>query len=89
MNGYYVKVLMDDLDVIELRNLNPDEVHFINFKGKRYNEVRHGKWIPSVDKWGDIITTVNGYTCSECGAFNADKDNYCPNCGARMVEKGV
>lgn len=43
-----------------------------------------GEWIADVDKWGDVVTTVNGYTCSKCGAFNSDKDNYCPNCGAKM-----
>lgn len=46
-----------------------------------------GKWIPSIDRWGDIITTVDGYTCSECGTFNADKDNYCSNCGADMQKE--
>lgn len=45
-----------------------------------------GHWIAGVDRWGDIVTTVNGYRCSECCAFNADKDNFCPNCGARMGE---
>ena len=43
-----------------------------------------GEWIADVDKWGDVVTTVNGYTCSKCGAFNSDKDNFCPNCGADM-----
>lgn len=45
-----------------------------------------GRWIADVDRWGDIVTTVNGYRCSECNAFNTDKDNYCPNCGAKMIE---
>lgn len=45
---------------------------------------RKGKWIPSFERWGDILTTVDGYTCSECSVFNTDKDNYCPNCGADM-----
>ncbi len=43
-----------------------------------------GRWIADVDKWGDIVTTVNGYRCSECNAFNTDKDNFCSNCGAKM-----
>ncbi len=43
-----------------------------------------GEWIADVDKWGDVVTTVNGYTCSKCGVFNSDKDNFCPNCGADM-----
>lgn len=45
-----------------------------------------GHWIADVDKWGDVVTTINGYKCSECGMFNTDKDNYCPNCGAKMIE---
>jgi rubrerythrin len=45
-----------------------------------------GRWIADVDRWGDIVTTVNGYRCSECNAFNTDKDNFCPNCGAKMLE---
>ena len=45
---------------------------------------RAGHWIVDVDRWGDIVTTVNGYRCSECNNFNTDRDNYCPNCGAKM-----
>ena len=45
-----------------------------------------GQWIADVDKWGDVVTTVNGYRCDKCNAFNSDKDNYCPNCGAKMQE---
>ena len=48
-----------------------------------------GHWIAVVDKWGDTITTVNGYKCSECNCFNEDKDNHCPNCGVKMVDEKV
>lgn len=47
-------------------------------------EPRKGHWIADVDRWGDLVTTVNGYRCDKCNTFNADKDNYCPNCGAKM-----
>lgn len=43
-----------------------------------------GHWIADVDKWGDVVTTVNGYRCDKCNAFNTDRDNFCPNCGAKM-----
>jgi len=43
---------------------------------------KKGKWIPSVDRWGDIMT---GYKCSECGSFNTDKGNFCPACGCQMM----
>jgi len=47
---------------------------------------RKGHWIADVDRWGDVVTTVNGYRCDKCNAFNLNKDNYCPNCGADMRE---
>jgi len=49
-------------------------------------EPKTGHWIADVDRWGDVVTTINGYKCDKCNAFNSDKDNYCPNCGRRMVE---
>ena len=45
-----------------------------------------GHWETSVDRWGEVVTTVNGYRCSECGEFNGYNDNFCPNCGADMRE---
>ena len=45
-----------------------------------------GYWVADVDRWGDIVTAVNGYRCDKCNTFNSDKDNYCPNCGAKMIE---
>ena len=46
--------------------------------------VRHGKWIPKYDKWGDYVTTVECYECSACKETNWDEDKYCPWCGAKM-----
>lgn len=41
-------------------------------------------------KTGHWIENPNAYECSECGIIRAKgttgKYNYCPNCGARMVE---
>lgn len=45
-----------------------------------------GHWIADIDKWGNIVTTVNGYRCNRCNVFNSDKNNYCPNCGCRMID---
>ena len=47
-------------------------------------ERKTGRWIPQKDKWGDYVTTVDGYVCSECNNFDCMEENYCPNCGARM-----
>lgn len=55
--------------------------------------VRHGRWI----KWFETIVDFMGeahephYRCSECGRgydpYNANRMNYCPNCGAKMDGK--
>lgn len=47
-------------------------------------KAKTGRWETSVDRWGEEVTTVNGYRCSECGEFNGFNDNYCPSCGADM-----
>ena len=39
-------------------------------------EPRKGHWIDS----------SNGWMCSKCNKDNTFDTNYCPNCGAKMVE---
>ena len=51
-------------------------------------ESKTGEWIENVVRWGNAITTVHGYKCSECGALNLCKDKFCPNCGIRMRVEG-
>lgn len=49
--------------------------------------VVHGRWIPTYHKYynrdGECLI-ADEWHCSECGAFQRDTRNYCPNCGARM-----
>ncbi len=42
--------------------------------------VRHGRWIP-VDEMEDA------FDCSECDAMVSKRLNYCPKCGAHMMDK--
>lgn len=49
-------------------------------------ERKKGKWISLDDfrgKYNDY-----GYKCSECGEHSDYEANFCPNCGARMVQEG-
>lgn len=42
--------------------------------------VKHGKW-------GEPFRNIYGekvYTCPECSYLVLKKENYCPNCGAKM-----
>ena len=43
-------------------------------------ELRKGHW-NDLPKYKDIA-----WHCSECKHFTTMKHNYCPNCGAKMVE---
>ena len=50
-------------------------------------ERKTGKWIPLDDRY----PWSPWYQCSECGAVRknvAFMENYCPNCGARLVQEG-
>ena len=52
--------------------------------------VRHGRWearaIPRSDPDGDWIALE--YHCSLCNRLEYRKENYCPNCGAKMDLEG-
>lgn len=51
-------------------------------------EVRHGEWVGlEYDGYANGNPVYNLWECSECGEEVKCKDNYCPNCGARM-DKG-
>lgn len=50
--------------------------------------VRHGRWVMTLytttSKRGRVVSNKK-VACSECGYSNGRKrNNYCPNCGARM-----
>lgn len=55
-------------------------------------EVRRGRWkgytrsaFYGLDEMqNQICRDVNVYVCSECGRKTVVKENYCPNCGAKM-----
>lgn len=41
-------------------------------------EAIQGEWLP---RWDEV-------ECSICGEFEKKKSNFCPTCGAKMVERG-
>lgn len=46
-------------------------------------EVRQGKWEEIRDAYGQL----EGWMCKECGREMKAKENYCPNCGAKMMQE--
>lgn len=66
---------------------NPDMKITIDLIGRIYGLPLHeGHWISLDDFRGKY--NENGYKCSECGNQSDYEENYCPNCGARMVREG-
>lgn len=45
--------------------------------------VKHGHWEEIRDAYGQL----EGWMCKKCGRKMKAKENYCPNCGAKM-DKG-
>ena len=102
MSKYFAEVLevrisSDDKEVKSWKDITSSKIHTIYFKGKEYQEVNHGKWLPY--EFGDY----HWHKCSSCGKAHkyietfrrpGRKDcdvqsitNYCPNCGALMMDK--
>ena len=47
-------------------------------------EPKTGHWISLDDFRGKY--NENGFICSECGEHSDFEENFCPNCGAKMIE---
>ena len=45
--------------------------------------VKHGEW----EEIRDAYRQLEGWMCKKCGRETKAKENYCPNCGAKM-DKG-
>lgn len=84
MSRYRVQVFTDDSNVKEWEDLTPDKINHIEFKGKWFDEVRHGRWKET--------TTLNLWECSVCGQMIYSETvldrkafhKWCGRCGARM-----
>lgn len=57
----------------------------VNFLAADVEPVRHGCWEEIRDAYGQL----EGWICKECGRETKSKENYCPNCGAKMNERRI
>lgn len=51
------------------------------------SQPKTGRWIKGKYRYDDIRYNDSSYKCNKCGRIVDFKENYCPNCGARMVEQ--
>lgn len=51
-------------------------------------EVKYGEWIVDTAFGNDVMSDEQMVICSECGkGIFWGKQNYCPNCGALMMDE--
>lgn len=53
-----------------------------DFPAADVQPVKHGRWI--WDNSPEFDNPYGSYKCSECNERQSFKENYCPNCGAKM-----
>lgn len=74
----YAICLAEEWDVIEaLKSLSS----ITELKQKNGQWIEH-EWAEEYD--GRLISN---YECSECKSWEQERTNYCPNCGAKMMEE--
>lgn len=49
-------------------------------------EPKTGHWIMTSDYYTGAYGTIDYVKCSCCGKDSLEEGNFCPNCGAKMVE---
>ena len=48
-------------------------------------EVVHGRWEEATEQ-DEELGEIDSFKCSVCGKLSWFETNYCPNCGARMMD---
>lgn len=59
---------------------------FRECKAADVQPVKRGRWIWSNSP--EFGNPYGSYICSECESSQAYRENFCPNCGARMIKDG-
>ncbi len=83
--------LLNELMGIEEKNdignlTSTDRQEFQQWVEELEQEPKTGHWIKGKYKDDDIRYNDSSYKCDKCGKIVDFKENYCPNCGAKMVE---
>ena len=79
LSGKLRGVTYEDGKIIDVHIRDTDDVV------KVFVPVRHGRWI--YREFDDEYGWRQEYECSECAKYSYFDTDYCPNCGARMVEE--
>ena len=81
-----IKCLECDFDITGKENMKT-VVNYINSAHDKIVNLPRVKQEPKTGHWNDIPKYKDiAWQCSECEHFTTMKHNYCPNCGAKMIE---
>ena len=73
-NEEAIDVLKNDIEICTIQQKKACDTAI-----KALEQQKTGKWI-------DMSEGFSPYECSECRAVEFKKSNYCPTCGAKMIE---
>ena len=76
---------LDIFKCLAWHDLRPSEEE-IEMAFKVLSDKPSGKWIEHSHERG-LDWEFSAYECSNCHEWFDDDSNYCPNCGAKMVEE--
>ena len=77
------KKIYDKLKQYEDLGFTPEEIAYM---AKLLNEHKEAYWIRH--NWAEVHEgcLIPNYECSECGNWERDNSDYCPDCGCKMTE---
>ena len=81
-----IALLSDDETLKKIKpKLNRIEEIVLKWQKESKNQ-KTGHWIMTSDYYTGAYGTIDYVKCSCCGEDSLEEGNFCPNCGAKMVE---
>lgn len=72
--------------IIFYGDVDLDGINKVMIRDREFVEVKHGRWLCSDDLYESGICSVCGKDSTESWEYAKAEFNYCPHCGAKMIE---
>ena len=87
MSKYIINFTSSDPNVNSWDDVDEKKLQTVYIRGKEFKEIKRGRWIIDREFGNDVMSDEQMVICSVCGkGIFWGKQNYCPNCGAKMDE---
>ena len=88
MSKYIINFTSSDPNVNSWDDVDEKKLQTVYIRGKEFKEIKRGRWIIDREFGNDVMSGEQMVICSECGkGIFWGKQNYCPNCGASMMDE--